>query len=92
MLCLKEGKLVFDIGWVGKIEGTTNLADGKDHFVCLGYKKDDGKYFIVCCDKEEASGLHAIKDKGDSSFMTGVLVKEVGADGKLSKSELIDAM
>ena len=62
MLFLRDGKLVFDIGWVGSMEATSNVSDGEDHYICLGFRTEKQKFFLVVDGKEEATGLHGIKD------------------------------
>lgn len=62
MLFLREGKLSFDIGWVGLITGMTNIADGNQHDIGLSYSMNDEKFRLTVDDEVEAYGLHAVPD------------------------------
>jgi len=74
MLFLRNGKLCFDIGWVGVVTGTTNLADGKPHKIGLRYTKAENKFSLVVDGNVEASGLHAVDDRVGAEFMIGLSV------------------
>lgn len=47
MLFLRDGKLCFDICWVGLITGQTNIADGKEHEINLIYMKTYNKFRLI---------------------------------------------
>jgi len=74
MLFLRNGRLCFDIGWVGVVQGTSNLADGKPHKIGLRYTKAENKFSLVVDGNVEASGLHAVDDRVGAEFMIGLSV------------------
>ena len=43
---LRGGRLVYDIGWVGAISGTSDVADGQWHTAALVVKKNETRLFI----------------------------------------------
>lgn len=40
---IRGGHLVFDIGWVGAVNGTTRVVDGKWHDIAMTYQAETGK-------------------------------------------------
>lgn len=74
MLFLRNGRLCFDIGWTGVITGRTDIADGKDHKVGLRFRRSSMKFELLVDGKVEATGLQAVKDRDNASFMIGVSV------------------
>ena len=53
ILLVRDSKLTFDINGLGKIEGTTNVADGKEHEVGLKYETLTSKFTILVDGKDE---------------------------------------
>ena len=45
-LFVRDGRLVYDIGWVGAISGTSDVADGQWHTAALVVKKKETRLFI----------------------------------------------
>jgi putative heme-binding domain-containing protein len=45
-LFVRGGRLVFDIGWVGAISGTSNVADGQWHTAALVVKKNETRLYV----------------------------------------------
>ena len=45
-LFVRGGRLVFDIGWVGAITGTSNVADGQWHTAALVVKKNETRLYV----------------------------------------------
>ena len=41
---IRDGRLAFDIGWVGVHQGRQRVADGKWHDVALAYQQETGKF------------------------------------------------
>ena len=76
MLFLRNGRLCFDIGWVGNVKGKTNVADGKPHKIGLRYTKAENKFSLVVDGNVDACGLHAVDDRQGAEFMIGVSVGE----------------
>ena len=46
MLFLREGKLAYDVGWLGDIEGSKRVNDGKDHVVVLQMDGKTARLFV----------------------------------------------
>ena len=46
MLFLRDGKMVYDVGWLGDIEGSKRVNDGKDHVVVLQMDGKTARLFI----------------------------------------------
>lgn len=45
---VRDGVLVFDMGFVGQVEGTTDVADGQWHDVAMSYERETGSVrFLV---------------------------------------------
>jgi len=63
MFFLRNGKLAFDIGWVGAVNGKTFIADGKDHKIGLRYTKKDNKFCLLVDGAVDACGLKGVKDR-----------------------------
>ena len=42
-LFVRGGKLAYDIGWVGALNGTIRVADGKPHEIALTFNAESGK-------------------------------------------------
>lgn len=40
---IRDGRLTFDIGWVGAVEGRTEVADGKWHDVMMSWSAEEGE-------------------------------------------------
>lgn len=75
MLFIKQGKVAFDIGWVGEITSSTSVSDGNTHLV--GVKFDNGKYHVVVDGHEEASGLRAIPDNPTDVVQVGSAIQDM---------------
>ncbi len=45
-LFVRDGRLVYDIGWVGAITGTSNVADGKWHTAALVVQKRETRLYV----------------------------------------------
>ena len=45
-LFVRGGRLVYDIGWVGAITGTSNVADGQWHTAALVVKKNETRLYV----------------------------------------------
>jgi putative heme-binding domain-containing protein len=45
-LFIRDGRLVFDIGWVGAISSTSNVADGQWHTAALVVKKNETRLYV----------------------------------------------
>jgi hypothetical protein len=82
MLFLRGGRLCFDIGWVGCVEGRTNVADGKVHTVAVQFK--NGAYHVLVDGLEEASGLHAVPDHPDTEVEVGIAIGHVTGNGDMA--------
>ena len=46
MLFLREGKLVYDVGWLGDIEGDKRVNDGRDHVAVLQMDGKTARLFV----------------------------------------------
>lgn len=77
MLFLRNSRLCFDIGWVGVICGSSNIADNKEHKVAVRFQ--DGRYKVVVDGKVESEGLRPIPDHPD---LVLVVREQVGHSGK----------
>ena len=66
MLFLRNGKVCFDIGWVGIVTGQTRVNDGQNQEV--GVEFAGGKYHDLVDGKREASGLRSIADHPDLEY------------------------
>ena len=72
MLFLRNGRVCFDVGWVGCVQGTSNVSDGRPHTVAVQFK--GGQYHVVVDGTVEGSGLGQRKDHGGTSIKVGIAV------------------
>jgi len=77
MLFIRDGKLAFDIGWTGAVQGTTVINDGQDHTVGLRYSRSgaNANQFCLLVDGQvDACGLSGVADRDGAGFLIGVSV------------------
>ncbi|MFM8218224.1 MAG: DUF6797 domain-containing protein, partial [Planctomycetaceae bacterium] len=53
---VRDGKLVFDIGWVGAVGGRTRVDDGRWHSVACTWKSDTGEIVMFVDGREDGRG------------------------------------
>jgi hypothetical protein len=82
MMFLRGGNLSFDIGWVGCISGSSNIADGENHTVCLRFK--GGKYELIVDGGVEASGMNSVPDHDETKIVIGSAIGHEGRAGDMA--------
>lgn len=60
-LFIRDGRLSFDIGWVGAIAAKTKVSDGNWHHVALTWQKADGRVRLYVDGKLDGEGKLAAK-------------------------------
>jgi putative heme-binding domain-containing protein len=55
-LFLRQGKLAFDMGWVGVVAGRTKVSDDKWHVVAMTWKADDASVRLYVDGKLDGQG------------------------------------
>ncbi len=60
-LFIRGGKLAYDIGWVGALNGNTRVADGKPHDVALTFNATSGKLTLYVDGKVDAEKVMRAK-------------------------------
>ena len=53
---VRDGRLAFDIGWVGAVEGATPVADGRWHHVAVSFEPDQEEVVLWVDGEEDAVG------------------------------------
>lgn len=66
---IRDGRLVFDIGWVGEIAGRTKVNDNRWHSVALVWKKESSTVQIFVDGKLDGAGTLAAKSPLDKRVM-----------------------
>ncbi|MCH2132223.1 MAG: hypothetical protein MK116_00585 [Phycisphaerales bacterium] len=66
---VREGRLAFDVGWVGVVHGSTNVADGSWHHVAFNWSHHDGAVRLYVDGREEASGTLPVGGPVDESVV-----------------------
>lgn len=61
-LFVRDGKLCFDIGWVGAVSGRTEIADGKWHEVRCDLDRTKGQVLLWVDGRQDGRGKLAPKD------------------------------
>ncbi|GMH80064.1 hypothetical protein TrST_g2843 [Triparma strigata] len=74
MLFLRGGRVSFDIGWVGCVNGRTNVSDNLRHKVALKFNKRRNKYEIYVDDKLDGDGLQSVPDHPETSVILGLSI------------------
>ncbi|MDA0767272.1 MAG: c-type cytochrome [Verrucomicrobia bacterium] len=76
---IRDGRLVYDIGWLGSVSGQTKANDGKEHVAVLVVK--DGKARIVLDGKTEGEKADMARpDKKEFVFKVGAAAPDFGGD------------
>ncbi|MEM9659732.1 MAG: LamG-like jellyroll fold domain-containing protein, partial [Planctomycetota bacterium] len=71
-LCLTEGRLVFDVGWVGAVESESNVCDGDWRHVAATYEQETGAVRLYVDGELDAAGrLEAEEGVADHVFRLG---------------------
>eukprot|EP00456_Euglypha_rotunda_P042299 TRINITY_DN32_c0_g4_i2.p1 TRINITY_DN32_c0_g4~~TRINITY_DN32_c0_g4_i2.p1 ORF type:complete len:1344 (-),score=278.21 TRINITY_DN32_c0_g4_i2:37204-41235(-) len=55
-LCVRGGRLTFDIGWVGAVAGRSNIADDQWHDVALTWQHESGRVRLFVDGKLDGEG------------------------------------
>jgi hypothetical protein len=79
MLFLRGGRVCFDIGWVGCVEGRTPINDNQPHLVQLAFLQ--GKYWIVIDGKPDGDGLHPVPDNPETRVYSRIPIGHEVRDG-----------
>ena len=66
---IRNGKLAFDIGWVGAVQGKTKVNDGKWHTVAMSWQHETGRVQFFVDGKLDKSGSLMPKGKVDDSVL-----------------------
>jgi len=82
ILFLRDGKVCFDIGWVGVVCGTTDVNDGAEHEV--GVEFASGQYHVLVEGNRENAGLRTVEDHPDLVFMIGDSVGHLNRAGDMA--------
>jgi hypothetical protein len=89
LLFLRDGRVGFDIGWVGYIGGKTQVNDDNWHTVGLRFTKNNNAYEVLVDGAVEAKGLRPVPDSDDlqvfARIATGHRVQEGEANGDMAK-------
>ncbi len=78
---VRDGRLAFDIGWVGVVEGATPVADGHWHHVAVSLDPDEEEV-VLWVDGEE-DGVGSLSPEGprpESFFQVGFTSDDFPAD------------
>jgi hypothetical protein len=70
-LFVRGGKLVFDVGWVGAVESTKRVADGKWHAVAMTFDAKSGMASLYVDGRRDAQGKLPSEDNGQHVFRLG---------------------
>ena len=74
---MRDGRVCFDIGWVGCLEGGKRVDDGLSHAVSVGF--ENGSYSVTVDGFAEAGGLERTRDQKGAEVRVGIEVwHEVG--------------
>ena len=88
-LFLKNGRLVYDIGWLGAMSGGPKVDDGKPHIATLSVK--GGRATLHVDGKEVASkGKFTAPDHKDFVFKVGACTPDFGKDLKNCQIEKVE--
>ena len=77
-LFLRDGRLVFDMGWVGKVTSRTRFNDGEDHTVVV--QSEGGHISLYVDGHEEGRGLLAAPDHEHFRIKIGAAGDNFGGD------------
>jgi cytochrome c2 len=55
-LFVRDGKLTFDVGWVGAVAGSRSVADGRWHHVAMTWSRAGGRVGLFVDGESDASG------------------------------------
>jgi hypothetical protein len=78
-LFIKDGRLVYDIGWVGALSGGPNVSDGKTHHVLLNVRNGDSELFLDGKSVGKKKGFKA-EDDPEHVFKIGASAPDFGFD------------
>lgn len=95
LLFLRGGRVCFDIGWVGVVEGATAVNDGEEHEVGVAW---DGARFRILVDGQrdamQYDGLDcaAVPDDPGTSFVLGIAVGHQMLDAEVTNGDMSATM
>ncbi|MDA7675626.1 c-type cytochrome [bacterium] len=78
-LFIRDGRLVFDIGWLGAVSGGPKVNDGKPHHVVLHVRNGDVELFLDGQSVGKKRGFMA-EDENDHVFKIGASAQDFGLD------------
>jgi len=78
-LFIRDGRLVYDIGWVGAISGRPVVADGEQHHVVLQVRNGDAELFLDGKSIGKKEDFHA-EDDPEHVFKIGAAGSDFGLD------------
>ena len=70
-LFVRDGKLTYDIGWVGAVSGKTPIADGQWHHVGLTHAKDGNVQLFVDGKLDGRGRLESVEDPEETRLVFG---------------------
>ena len=81
-LFIQDGRLSYDVGWEGMLQGKSRVNDGKEHLATL-VGDNDGNVTLYLDGKKmaNADGLTS-KDKEEHTFKVGSTTEDFGGDFK----------
>lgn len=65
VLFLRQGRLCFDVGWVGVVEGSREISDGAWHHVALSWEHETARVRLFVDGIEDATGTLRPKERVD---------------------------
>ena len=81
-LFIQDGRLHYDVGWIGALRGKNKVNDGREHLVAL-VGSDQGNITIYLDGKQVAQQNELTsKDKKDHVFKMGSTTKDFGGNFK----------
>ena len=67
---IRDGRLCFDVGWVGVIEGERSITDGRWHHVAFSWEAEDSRITLFINGTEEVSGILEPEDEATGTVTT----------------------
>jgi hypothetical protein len=87
-LFVRGGKLVFDVGWVGSVESSSSVADGKWHAIAVSYDAKSGSTTLYVDGRKEGASKLLSQDDDDHVFRLGYTATNFAAPLKGSIDDI----
>ena len=85
---MRGGKLVFDVGWVGSVESSSSVDDGKWHAIAVSYDAKSGSTTLYVDGRKEGASKLLSQDDDDHVFRLGYTATNFAAPLKGSIDDI----